>query len=338
MDRPYFSIVIPARDEAAHISHCLTSVQANSHADVPFEVIVVDDSSTDRTAEIAREHGATVLSNTHRAGGSISRSRNMGAAVSQGDVIVFLDADMTVPPDWLARAKEYFDQGFKGLLHFPMTVPGHAHWVGRVWESRHQKTPPAVESTVNISSANMLISRAVFDEVGGFDERLRAAEDKDLALRVSRAGYPTLRLPGPELYHHGYERSLIEFLRKESWRQGHTLQLAFKHGMTFRAMRNPLFSFLHLICAAIVTVSVIFLDVAYGAASMGVWLLPSFFLAMRRRRGPLRHFDRFRLFFLQWLRWNVSGVALIGQLLRLPSLKRELASFRSGAETSAHRS
>jgi glycosyltransferase involved in cell wall biosynthesis len=326
MDAPYFSVIIPARNESARLSQCLDSVIANRESGIPFEIVVVDNASTDRTMEIAQEHGATVISNPSRKGGAISRSRNMGATVTQGGVLVFLDADMTVPTNWLACSKGYFDQGFQGLLHFPLTVPRHAPWVGRVWESRHERTPPAVEATVNITSANMVIGRVAFDRVGGFDEGLRSAEDKDFAMRVNKAGFPTLRLPGPHLVHHGYERSLGEFLRKEMWRQGHTLELAIKHGMTFRSMRNPVFSSLHLVCAAIVAISILFLDAIHGVAGVGAWLLPSFLLAMRRRRGPLRHFDRVLLFFLQWLRWNVAGAALVVQVLRLPSLRRETTS------------
>jgi glycosyltransferase involved in cell wall biosynthesis len=113
--RPTYSVVIPARDGARTLGAVLASLATQEPG--PYEVIVVDDASTDETPEIARAHGARVVTPPARrfAGGA----RNHGWDAAQGDVVVFLDADVVPAPDWglaLVRA----------LTEFPGAIVGCA--------------------------------------------------------------------------------------------------------------------------------------------------------------------------------------------------------------------
>lgn len=95
------SIVIPCRNAEATVANAVRS--AFGQSEPPAEVLVVDDASTDRSADVAREMGARVLANARqrRAGGA----RNRGLEEARGDVIAFLDADAVAPSDWLARLR-----------------------------------------------------------------------------------------------------------------------------------------------------------------------------------------------------------------------------------------
>ena len=98
-------VVIPCRNAASTVRDAVVS--AFSQSEPPADVVVVDDASTDRSAEVAREAGARVIRNLERrnAGGA----RNAGLEATDGDLVAFLDADAVAPKDWLARACRAFE-------------------------------------------------------------------------------------------------------------------------------------------------------------------------------------------------------------------------------------
>jgi glycosyltransferase involved in cell wall biosynthesis len=100
------SVVIPCRNGANTVAAAVRSALAQS--EVPLEVIVVDDESTDESGDVARKEGARVIRNATRrnAGGS----RNAGMAEAKGDLIAFLDADAVASRDWLKIAREVLDR------------------------------------------------------------------------------------------------------------------------------------------------------------------------------------------------------------------------------------
>ena len=99
------SVVIPAYNEEKRIGHCLKSVFNQTVK--PYEVIVVDNNSTDRTVEIAREMGAKVVVQPLQ---GATYARNMGFDEAKGEVIARTDADTIVPNDWIEKYKEHFEE------------------------------------------------------------------------------------------------------------------------------------------------------------------------------------------------------------------------------------
>src|SRR5690348_17354762 len=90
------SFIVPAHNEELLIGRCLTSIHESARASaVEYEVIVVDDASTDRTAEVARESGARLISVSLR---QIAAVRNAGAREARGELFVFVDADTWINP------------------------------------------------------------------------------------------------------------------------------------------------------------------------------------------------------------------------------------------------
>lgn len=98
------SVIIPCRNAEATVRDTVASARGQTES--PAEVVVVDDASTDGSADAAREAGARVICNASRrnAGGA----RNVGLDATEGDLAAFLDADAVAPPDWLARARRAF--------------------------------------------------------------------------------------------------------------------------------------------------------------------------------------------------------------------------------------
>ena len=100
------SFIIPAHNEEQLLGITLASINRSaSAAGESFEVIVVDDASTDRTAVIAMEHAARVLSVQHR---QIAATRNTGARAARGEVLFFIDADTSVNPQAIREARRPF--------------------------------------------------------------------------------------------------------------------------------------------------------------------------------------------------------------------------------------
>lgn len=119
--RPRFSVVVPAVNEAADIGRCLASLRAQDYPHA-FEVIVVDNNSTDETAAIARAHGATVVFEPHP---GVCWARQRGTEVARGEIVVSTDADTTFDVSWLSRIADAFDREPSRIA-----VAGPCRWAG----------------------------------------------------------------------------------------------------------------------------------------------------------------------------------------------------------------
>jgi glycosyltransferase involved in cell wall biosynthesis len=181
MSEPAVSFVVPAHDEEAVIGGTLAALVGSARAvGRPFEVIVVDDASADRTAEIAREHGARVVRVEHR---QIARARNAGARVARADVLVFVDADTAVPPEAIRAALAALGRGAVGGGARPRFDGGPLYaraLVGAVVFLLRRLRVAA--------GCFLFCRRADFEAVGGFDEGLFASEEVALSFALARRG------------------------------------------------------------------------------------------------------------------------------------------------------
>jgi len=178
------SFVVPAHNEQGCLGRTLQAIQESAHIlDQPFEMIVVDDASTDATVEIARGHNARVVSVKHR---QIAATRNSGARVSRGEWLFFVDADTTVNARAVASALRAMQRGAVGgggmtWVDLNERVPLYA----RVLLVLLAFTPKLVGFT---GGAFMFCTRAAFQATGGFNERLYWAEEAGFALALKRQG------------------------------------------------------------------------------------------------------------------------------------------------------
>ena len=182
----FVSVVIPAYNEEKYLGRCLQSLREQRYPASQFEVIVVDNASTDATAEVARRFGARVV---HEPRKGVARARQTGFLETRGPVIASTDADTILPPDWLARIAGHFaaDPGLGGVY-------GPVHWLdGRLhqrWALRRPITwGLALSNQMGRSlwwGSNFAVRRDVFWQAGGFPVGWASGEDTDLSLRVDR--------------------------------------------------------------------------------------------------------------------------------------------------------
>lgn len=170
------TVVVPARNAEAMLPDCLASVQNEG----PRELIVVDGCSTDRTVEIARQHGAVVISDDGR---GLPAARELGARRAASSRVALIDADVTVPRGALAALLAEFEAGaYTGLQAGLHSVGGPGYW-GRALAHHHR---------TGRSRRWFGVVATVFDREAllrhGFDASFLSGEDIELRRRLRRAG------------------------------------------------------------------------------------------------------------------------------------------------------
>lgn len=183
MPNPHLiSFVIPAWNEESVLGPTLDAViQAARHLAEPSEIIVVDDASTDRTAEIARAKGARVVTVHHR---QIAAARNAGAREARGDFLIFIDADTIVTPCAVCAAVEAVRAGAVGggcAIRYGGRIPLYLRVFVpiEVWFFRRMRLA---------FGCFLFSTRAAFEGVGGFDSTLYATEELPMSLALQRQG------------------------------------------------------------------------------------------------------------------------------------------------------
>lgn len=201
------TVVIPARNEAGSITDVIQSVRAQRVSAIDLEIIVVDDGSRDETVQLARAAGARVELALTRDGGNPARARNRGAAIAEGDPVVFLDADCTPDSDWLARLLAAHDTGADvvgGALDLPHHLPLSArcdYYCG--WYHVHSARRPG--EVPNHPPGNLSVRRNVFARTRGFTEQQPVAyAHEELAWQgeVRQAGGTIVFEPKAIVRHH----------------------------------------------------------------------------------------------------------------------------------------
>lgn len=178
------SFIVPAHNEQTCLPRTLQAIHESARVtSEPYQVIVVDDASTDGTPEIARQNNARVVSANHR---QIAATRNSGGRAATGDRLFFVDADTTINPRAVAAALRSMDKGAVG--------GGAPTWLGRNEIVPLYAWLVALEFLLLSKLAGftggafMFCTREAFHATGGFNERLYWAEEGGFALALKREG------------------------------------------------------------------------------------------------------------------------------------------------------
>lgn len=190
----FISVVIPAYNEEAYLGDCLAALEPSSSGspqDYPadgYEIIVADNNSTDRTAEIARAHDARVVMVPEK---GVACARQAGLMAATGDVLASTDADTIVSPHWLSAIAARFqaDDGLVGLMGpvYLREGPGYARAYQAVLMNNWFRLFRVLGRPC-FPGQNFAVRRADFHAIGGIDTCMHTGEDMNLSLRLRHRG------------------------------------------------------------------------------------------------------------------------------------------------------
>ena len=208
------SLIIPAYDEAYVISECLRSISQFLSA-IPHEVIVVNNGSTDSTADVVSAHSNVRLISLNRS--TISHARNVGAEAAGSPILAFIDADVVLTERWAAALQTTLDEkpGIADGLYlggFPYAVRDDASLVEAAWFKTLLMSEPKY-----LSGGNIIVSKQLFFLVKGFDTTLITGEDVDFCRRALGTEVAIDFNPNYKAIHLGYPQRTSDFFKREAW-------------------------------------------------------------------------------------------------------------------------
>ena len=200
-DWPFFSVVICSYNGSLTIRECLEGVMKLNY---PFyEVIVINDGSTDTTPQIASEFDVKLISTPNE---GLSAARNLGASIAKGEIISYIDDDAIPDPDWLLYLASSFYYTAYAAVGGPNIAPCNVSLIADCVD--HSPGSPChvlITDTEaeHIPGCNFSIRKTAIDQLGGFDVQFRTAgDDVDLCWRITEAGWKIGFNPGAMVWHH----------------------------------------------------------------------------------------------------------------------------------------
>ena len=229
---PFVSVIVCSYNGAKTLAQCLESL---GKLDYPnYEVILVDDGSTDDTREIAARFPDVRY--FHQTNHGLSHARNYGAAVAKGEIFAYTDSDCMADPDWLYYLLSTLLSGDYAGVGGPNVSPPARNWVQAcVAAAPGGPSHVLLTDTVaeHIPGCNMAWYRWAFENIGGFDpEYHKAGDDVDFCWRVQQAGHEIAFSPTAIVWH--YRRFTLRAFRKQQEGYGEAeSMLRFKHLIFF---------------------------------------------------------------------------------------------------------
>lgn len=223
---PRISVIVCTRNGAATLRPCLESLTHLQYPD--HEVIVIDDGSTDATAEIARNFPGVRYEKQEPQGLSVARNR--GAEIATGEILAYTDDDCVAEPDWLLHLSLAFDSSEWVAAGGPNIPPPPRTSVEAVVAAAPGAPMHVMLNDVeaeHLPGCNLAIRKSALLEIGGFDPVFRAAgDDVDICWRLREAGGKLRFAPGAMVWHH--RRATVPAYLRQQRGYGHAEALLMK--------------------------------------------------------------------------------------------------------------
>ncbi|MCL6612563.1 MAG: glycosyltransferase [Peptococcaceae bacterium] len=205
-----FSIIIPAKNEGSHVKTTVDSI-LRTEGGPPYEIIVVDDASSDGCCSFLqdRQYRLPNLKVVTTGGLGAANARNAGADMARGEILVFCDAHITVPSNWLRKMEKDFSLSpVAGLspgiasMADPKAVGYGQTWNARL-EAKWLPRPAGLTASPLLPGGCQAFRREAFMEVGGYDRGFRVwgREDEEISLKMWLFGYSLFVDPEIKILH-----------------------------------------------------------------------------------------------------------------------------------------
>lgn len=245
--KPRFSVIIPCRNGEATLPQCLAGLAGQQIGREAFEVIVVNNASSDNSVEITQRFGAKVL---ECPSGTIAQVRNVGATQAAGANFVFLDADCILPDDWLTLAETLLQPSDVGMVGAIENIPPkESGWVSTVW-NLHLSRGANSDGALWFGSRALAVKADAFRAVGGFDSSLVTCEDVAFGHEISKR-YRVIQNRSLAPIHLGEPTSLRQFFRKEARHGWDSLRTSLRYFGSPKELLGLLLPFYYLTMIAL---------------------------------------------------------------------------------------
>ena len=301
------SFIIPTYNEEKFLPKVLTAIK-KLVINLRYEIIVVDNGSTDATPRIAESYCAKVIIDASK---TIAGLRNLGAQNASGNILVFLDGDVILTKEW---TKNIFDV-IKQLEIDNKIITGSRCGISLnpSWIEKHWFLPMTFEKSNYINSGHLIINKNVFKELGGFNEQFKTGEDWEFCIRAKNRGvFKIINNPNLYVIHEGYPKTIREFIRREIW---HGIQDV-NNIYSFIHSKPSIFSLLYLsigICGIVFFINHKSINFLLTAVILNSTLC---FIAslQKRKKFPLNLFYYFLIFHLYFF---ARGLSLFYKILNI---------------------
>lgn len=208
--RPLVSVLVPTKNSQKYLNQCLKSIKNQSYKNI--EIIVIDNFSQDKTLAIAQKYTPKV----YQKGPERTAQLNFGAQKAKGKYLYRLDSDFIVDKNHIKNMVAKCErEGFDGIATFNRSDPTKSFW------AKVRNLERETYRNDNLILASRFLSKEAFEQVGGFDEELIAAEDYDLQNRLLQKGFRIGKVKTADT-HLGEPDSIFQ-IAKENFYYGETL-------------------------------------------------------------------------------------------------------------------
>jgi glycosyltransferase involved in cell wall biosynthesis len=304
---PKISVVLCERNSEAFIEECIESIMTQSFKD--FELIVVDDFSTDSTKEkikrMQKKYPIKLIELREHSG--ISKARNRGIQEAKGKFIAFIDVDCTAERNWLSELIKCFDAE-TASVGGPNIIPKKANKKEKIFHellefisgigSSYVKTSKKAMEVEHNPSCNSMYSKKVLKEMKGFNEKLSSNEDAELDFRIKKTGKKIKFNPKAIVYHHRKDSAKKIFAQAFWFGLGRMQAIKIHLGMLewFRVLPSiAILCMLSLLVYAILSTQ-INLFLYFVSLVFFVFVVISFLASLKYKRASVDYF----IFLVAW--------------------------------------
>jgi len=235
-ETPRVSVVVCTYNGGPTLAQCLRSLELLDYPD--YEVIVVDDGSTDSTREIVARFPSVRA--VHQTNQGLSVARNVGLQMATGSIVAYTDSDCFADPDWLTHLVHQLVRSKAAAVGGPNLTPEDGRLVACVAAAPGQPTHVLVSDQVaeHIPGCNMAFRREALLAINGFDPQYRkAGDDVDVCWRLQQAGMWITFAPGAFVWHHRRQNPRAYLKQQAGYGEAEAL-LGFKHPDKFNGRGN----------------------------------------------------------------------------------------------------
>jgi len=309
---PFISIVIPAKNEANLLPKCLNGIYDLDYPKDLYEVIVVDNGSTDNTEEVVGQYKEVIFISTE---GNIGHVRNIGGKKSKGEYIAFIDADCIPSKNWLSESLTLINSNVEIDVVSATLASGESTstppWVEFFWVNYiNSKNKNAVSTVETISSFCFVIKRKVMESVDWFNPDLETCEDSDLGYRINQSGGKLVISKSISANHLRNAKTIAEFFYRQKWQGKSNIKNFLSHSLVLSELPSIFLPYAYVALIILLPITALFSSFYPMTILSLLVVIPSMIglRTLQRTKGPWYQFFGYVLIWGAYL--TARGLAI----------------------------